>query len=188
MDPGQGFGDRLRQFRARAGMSRPVLSGLVGRSAEWLKAVETGRLAMPRLEMLIRLCEARPKTSWELTSPHPMTRPTGPATLRSTVSWRPPPPNDADRQPHVVRPSWPRPQLPPLQRPCPITDLTDCRICSLRRIKRAPQARRRGDPSYASRREYSCPFGKRMPLSAAGGAAPGATADLHELLVLPAPR
>jgi transcriptional regulator with XRE-family HTH domain len=58
MDPGQGFGARLRQFRTRAGMSRPVLAGLVGRSTEWLKAVEAGRLAMPRLEMLMRLCEA----------------------------------------------------------------------------------------------------------------------------------
>jgi transcriptional regulator with XRE-family HTH domain len=52
------FGGRLRQFRMRAGMSRPVLAGLVGRSAEWVKAVESGRLSMPRVDMLVRLAEA----------------------------------------------------------------------------------------------------------------------------------
>ncbi|MGH3656655.1 MAG: helix-turn-helix domain-containing protein, partial [Micromonosporaceae bacterium] len=30
----ESFGDRLRRYRQRAGMSRPVLGGLVGRSAE----------------------------------------------------------------------------------------------------------------------------------------------------------
>jgi transcriptional regulator with XRE-family HTH domain len=54
----ESFGDRLRRFRLRAGMSRPVLAGLVGRSPEWVKAVETSRLSMPRLEMLVRLAEA----------------------------------------------------------------------------------------------------------------------------------
>lgn len=52
---GRPFGDRLRHYRERAGMSRPVLGGLVGRSAEWVKAIETERLGMPRLSMLIRL-------------------------------------------------------------------------------------------------------------------------------------
>ncbi|MGH3794694.1 MAG: hypothetical protein ACRDSP_07365 [Pseudonocardiaceae bacterium] len=33
-------------------MSRPVLGGLVGRSVERVKAVETGRLQAPRLPML----------------------------------------------------------------------------------------------------------------------------------------
>lgn len=51
------FGERLRQRRMRVGMSRPVLAGLVGRSAEWVKAVETGRLGVPRLPMLLRLAE-----------------------------------------------------------------------------------------------------------------------------------
>jgi transcriptional regulator with XRE-family HTH domain len=51
------FGERLRQRRERVGMSRPVFGGLVGRSAEWVKAVETGRLAMPRLQMLLRIAE-----------------------------------------------------------------------------------------------------------------------------------
>jgi len=36
-------------------MSRPVLAGLLGKSAEWLKAVENGRLQVPRLPMLLRI-------------------------------------------------------------------------------------------------------------------------------------
>lgn len=51
-------GERIRRFRTRAGMSRAVLGGLVGRSAEWVKAVETGRLQTPRLSMLLRLAQA----------------------------------------------------------------------------------------------------------------------------------
>lgn len=51
------FGDRLKRHRTHAGMSRPVLAGLVGKSAEWLKAVESGRLLPPRLPMLLRLAE-----------------------------------------------------------------------------------------------------------------------------------
>ncbi|MEU2702429.1 MULTISPECIES: helix-turn-helix domain-containing protein [Micromonospora] len=51
------FGARLRAHRERAGKTRPVLGGLVGRSAEWVKALENGRLLPPRLPMLIRLAE-----------------------------------------------------------------------------------------------------------------------------------
>ncbi len=54
---GRTVGGRIRHYRERAGLSRPVLGGLVGRSAEWVKAVETGRLLPPRLPMLIRLAE-----------------------------------------------------------------------------------------------------------------------------------
>jgi transcriptional regulator with XRE-family HTH domain len=50
-------GQRIKYFRERAGMSRPVLGGLVGKSAEWVKAVETDRLLTPRLPMLLRLAE-----------------------------------------------------------------------------------------------------------------------------------
>lgn len=39
-------------------MSRPVLAGLVGRSAEWVKAVENGRLQAPRLSMLLLIAQA----------------------------------------------------------------------------------------------------------------------------------
>ncbi|MFD5555925.1 helix-turn-helix domain-containing protein [Streptomyces sp. NPDC127068] len=51
------FGQRLRSHRERSGMSRPVLGGLVGRSAEWVKALENGRLHLPRLPLLLRLAE-----------------------------------------------------------------------------------------------------------------------------------
>ena len=60
MDEGAGertTGQRIRHFRERAGMSRPVLGGLVGRSGEWVKAVEGGKLLPPRLPLLIRLAE-----------------------------------------------------------------------------------------------------------------------------------
>src|SRR5436190_21252417 len=51
------FRDRLRRHRERLGMSGPVLAGQVGRSVEWVKALETGRLMTPRLPMLLRLAE-----------------------------------------------------------------------------------------------------------------------------------
>ena len=50
-------GQRIKLRRERAGMSRSVFGGLVGRSAEWVKAVETGRLLPPRLPMLIRIAQ-----------------------------------------------------------------------------------------------------------------------------------
>lgn len=52
------FGERVRRARERRGQTRPVLAGLVGRSTEWVKAVETGRLGMPRLPLLLRLADA----------------------------------------------------------------------------------------------------------------------------------
>ncbi|MGW1676053.1 helix-turn-helix domain-containing protein [Saccharopolyspora sp. NPDC002376] len=51
-------GARIRQARERAGMSRPVLGALVDRSGEWVKAVETGRLQTPRLQMLTKIARA----------------------------------------------------------------------------------------------------------------------------------
>ncbi|MFI2663765.1 helix-turn-helix domain-containing protein [Micromonospora carbonacea] len=57
-EPTSTFGRRLRAHRERAGLTRPVLGGLVGRSAEWVKAVETGRLLPPRLPMMLSLAEA----------------------------------------------------------------------------------------------------------------------------------
>lgn len=41
--------------RDRAGLTRPVAGGLAGRSAEWVKGIETGTIGMPRLPMLMRL-------------------------------------------------------------------------------------------------------------------------------------
>jgi transcriptional regulator with XRE-family HTH domain len=55
---GRTTGERIKHYRVRAGMSRPVLGGLVGRSAEWVKALETGRLLTPRLSLLLQLARA----------------------------------------------------------------------------------------------------------------------------------
>ncbi|GAA2713433.1 helix-turn-helix domain-containing protein [Micromonospora olivasterospora] len=49
------FGQRLKVYRERSGKTRAVLGGLVGRSAEWVKAVETDRLLPPRVHMLDRI-------------------------------------------------------------------------------------------------------------------------------------
>lgn len=51
-------GQRIKLHRERAGKSRPVLGGLVGKSTEWVKAIETGRLLPPRLPMLARIAKA----------------------------------------------------------------------------------------------------------------------------------
>jgi transcriptional regulator with XRE-family HTH domain len=57
LDPEAHFSRRLRYFRDRAGMTRAVLGGLVGRSESWVKSVEAERFMMPRLPMLLRLAE-----------------------------------------------------------------------------------------------------------------------------------
>lgn len=54
---GRPIGERIQIIRERTGKSRPVVAGLVGRSAEWLKSIEKGRLLPPRLDMLVRLAE-----------------------------------------------------------------------------------------------------------------------------------
>lgn len=51
------FAQRLQILRQRRGLTRDQLGGLVGRSGEWVKALETGRLHMPKLEMILRLAE-----------------------------------------------------------------------------------------------------------------------------------
>jgi transcriptional regulator with XRE-family HTH domain len=51
-------GERIRLHRERKGMSRPVLAGLVGRSADWLKKVEHGEREVHSLPMLVRLAQA----------------------------------------------------------------------------------------------------------------------------------
>ena len=50
-------GQRIKYYRTRAGKTRAVVGGLVGRSAEWVKAVENDRLLPPRLPMLSRLAK-----------------------------------------------------------------------------------------------------------------------------------
>jgi transcriptional regulator with XRE-family HTH domain len=56
-DPSAPFAQRLRYFRERAGMTRAVMGGLVGRSESWVKSLETERFLMPRLPMLMRLAD-----------------------------------------------------------------------------------------------------------------------------------
>lgn len=51
------FGQRLRILRTRRGMTRSQLGGLMGMSEEWVKALETGRRKVPRLEVILRLAE-----------------------------------------------------------------------------------------------------------------------------------
>ncbi|MBO4206145.1 helix-turn-helix domain-containing protein [Micromonospora echinofusca] len=52
------FGQRLKLYRERSGKTRAVLGGLVGRSAEWVKALENDRLLPPRVHMLDRIARA----------------------------------------------------------------------------------------------------------------------------------
>ncbi|UGY92630.1 helix-turn-helix domain-containing protein [Streptomyces gobiensis] len=54
----QTFGQRVQKHRTRRGITRTVLAGLVGRSPEWVKAIENDRISMPRLPRLLRLAEA----------------------------------------------------------------------------------------------------------------------------------
>lgn len=56
-EPGLPVGKRIKLHRERAGMSRSVLAGLIGRSAEWVKSVESCRLQTPRLAMLLKIAQ-----------------------------------------------------------------------------------------------------------------------------------
>ncbi|WP_433058496.1 helix-turn-helix domain-containing protein [Dactylosporangium sp. CS-033363] len=56
-EPELTFGRRVRILRERSGKTRAVLGGLVGRSEEWVKAIETGKLLTPRLPLLLSLAD-----------------------------------------------------------------------------------------------------------------------------------
>ncbi|GAB3155714.1 helix-turn-helix transcriptional regulator [Micromonospora sonneratiae] len=72
-------GQRIKLHRERAGKTRAVLGGLVGRSAEWVKAVETGRLLPPRLTMLNQLAKALKVEVWTIIdTEQPTTQALGP--------------------------------------------------------------------------------------------------------------
>ncbi|GAA3516553.1 DNA-binding XRE family transcriptional regulator [Streptosporangium album] len=59
LGPALTIGQRIRIKREQRGMTREVLAGLVGKSASWLKAVESGRLQQnPRLPIILQLAEA----------------------------------------------------------------------------------------------------------------------------------
>lgn len=51
------FGARLKILRTRRGMTRRVLGGLMGKSPSWVRALEEGRLAEPKLSVVLRLAE-----------------------------------------------------------------------------------------------------------------------------------
>ncbi|MFF3511517.1 helix-turn-helix domain-containing protein [Streptomyces sp. NPDC002573] len=49
------FGERVQRARTRAGKTRAYVADVMGHSVEWVKAIETGRIGMPRLPKLLRL-------------------------------------------------------------------------------------------------------------------------------------
>ncbi|MFJ4712733.1 helix-turn-helix domain-containing protein [Streptomyces sp. NPDC088785] len=78
------FGQRMQILRTRRGLTRDQLGGLVGRTGDWVKKVETGRQQAPRLEDALQIAEAlRVRDLSELTG-HPGHLPlfTGPGHAR----------------------------------------------------------------------------------------------------------
>jgi transcriptional regulator with XRE-family HTH domain len=55
---GKRTGERIQILRERKGLTRPVLAGLIGMSASWLKGIERGTRLPPRLPLLVKLAEA----------------------------------------------------------------------------------------------------------------------------------
>jgi len=58
VEGGVAFGVRLKVLRQSRGLTRETLGGLVGRSGSWVKAVEVGRLGVPKLHLLMALATA----------------------------------------------------------------------------------------------------------------------------------
>ncbi|EGX55834.1 helix-hairpin-helix DNA-binding motif-containing protein [Streptomyces zinciresistens K42] len=54
-NPVDSFGARVQRARLRAGKTRTYVADVMGHSAEWVKAVEKDRIAMPGLPKLLRL-------------------------------------------------------------------------------------------------------------------------------------
>lgn len=83
---GHTIGERIQALRERRGKSRPVVAGRVGRSPEWLKSIEKGRLLPPRWEMLCRLADAlEVQDLSELTGSPPDRVPLSPRTSHEVV-------------------------------------------------------------------------------------------------------
>lgn len=51
------FGQRLQVLRNSRGITREQLGGLLGLTGSWVKAVESGRLKTPKLEVILRIAE-----------------------------------------------------------------------------------------------------------------------------------
>lgn len=116
-ESGLSFGERLKHLRTRRGMTREVLGGLVGKSAEWVKAIESGRLQQPKLDMLVRLAGAlRVRDPAELTGdpslpPRLFTGPGHPAlpAVRDAINaipWNDVPPEALDRLQARLDAAW----------------------------------------------------------------------------------
>ncbi len=70
-------GERIRYFREKRGMSRPVLAGLVGRGPSWLKKIERGERETPSYELLSRLASALNLNDLSLLTGHTTSIPLG---------------------------------------------------------------------------------------------------------------
>jgi transcriptional regulator with XRE-family HTH domain len=51
------FGERVERARIRSGKTRAYVADVMGHSVEWVKAIEKGRVGMPRLPKLLRLAQ-----------------------------------------------------------------------------------------------------------------------------------
>ena len=51
------FGQRLKILRTRRGHTRDQFGGLLGKSGSWVRALEEGRLKVPRLDVVLRMAE-----------------------------------------------------------------------------------------------------------------------------------
>lgn len=60
MSPGEHatVGERIAYYRKRRGLTQVVLSGLLGRSEEWLSQIERGSRSVDRLTTIVRVAEA----------------------------------------------------------------------------------------------------------------------------------
>lgn len=54
---GRRIGERIRIVRDRRGMTRDVVAGRLGKSADWLKKIESGTRAEPRLSVIFELAD-----------------------------------------------------------------------------------------------------------------------------------
>ncbi|WP_262403524.1 helix-turn-helix domain-containing protein [Actinomadura sp. CNU-125] len=51
-------GERIKFYRQRRGLTRPVLAGLVGTNPRWIKAVESNQIRNPKLAALQNIAAA----------------------------------------------------------------------------------------------------------------------------------
>ncbi|MFC5719132.1 helix-turn-helix domain-containing protein [Streptomyces gamaensis] len=71
-------GERVRYYRERVGMTRPVLAGLCGRGPDWLKKIERGERPLRDHTLLVRLASALKLSDLSLLTGDPTPRPLTP--------------------------------------------------------------------------------------------------------------